>query len=415
MKKTLWLLYAGLFMQLNYLTAGSKQATAAQLHGLKQSLTGVQQDVNRLQVKLSSLKNTKIKKFIKTWRSQSKKKRNPIIDATKANVATDKDGYATADAIRELFVKYLPDFSDVTIEHVPDGSALGSYTGALFRAYRKGKCIFFIKISNNEAKDVWLKLKKIQESPIGKFNAQAMHKKGFPIIVNVEYFIRYKDANLVERMIEVMHLAKGEPIQPLIFYAALSDAGKAKIARCGAAFGRALGLLHTHFMRYNNPQDASTWRTVVHGDCHRGNVLYDDGTGRIYFIDNESMALVLNDQNKIDAQKMINPILVDLWGQNNMRHFCLPISFYGDEHKAMIEKCSLFSISFLKAYLDAYPLERRQAMANYINLFVTNKIGGHRGGFDSRYVVAFKKDFQQVLQSFGLIEPLSWKVSKNDE
>lgn len=266
----------------------------------------------------------------------------------------DKDGYPTAEEIKRI-LNTTENKGLKGIYTITELSQGGSFTGKLFIA-KKPKTdiiVFFIKISNDQAKTAWENLRAIQTSKIGRLGRAAISNRNLPIITNVESFIKYTTAEGNERTIEVTHAAGGKPVSYYIF-----DASSAQnLSGIAEMVGAALGSFHTAFMHYNEPTNPATWTTYLHGDFHFNNafVKYTPEIKRVYFIDNETMAKSLKKQQPIDwdvAYFIFHPILS--WKKIR------------ESNEAEWYKLLSFYTHFIKGYIGVYAPEKQQLITSYL-------------------------------------------------
>jgi len=277
---------------------------------------------------------------------------NPIPLALEKN---DRgEWYPTADALTKLLntyeplKEYLPNMPKVIVEK---SSAIGTLSIALFVAYRdenksiggvaiKGKPLFFLKISVSNSPtaetsnfDMPKALDALQKGPVGRLALKAMSNPDFPIIVLQEMFFIYKGNDNKNYTIEVMHLAHGEQA-----YSIIESRDLALLKRCAEKIGRALGLFHLQFIKYNNSNSPTKWTTMIHGDFHYNNVFFDAKTSRVYFIDNSGMSKGA-------------PL-------EDFRHM-LRLVYRSKNY-------STFLLYFIKGYLSAYPTDKKIMIAKYL-------------------------------------------------
>ncbi len=391
---------------------------------LEKSLKDLRKGLRTLNQGMVVLKKTieeknpqgKLKKIAKKWKMRSGRKVDVFNVPTLNIIFCDENGYATAWGIEQLFKSPVEKYiwlKDLIVREVPKSEAPGSFTGKMFKAYLREKRkreadelgvlerpLFFIKITNNSAIDVWKNLGKIQESRIGRFGYEAMSNPEMPIIVSMEMFLTYYDQFGNNRAIEVMHVAKGKSIANLLNGAiddvtssgSLLPAKQADLECCGQKLGKALGLFHCYFMNYVKPNDAETWRTVTHNDFHFGNVFFDKVGPRVYFIDNERMAGVfeyqggkkqanrIDDKGKILIDKLSNPLIdFDQHIKSSFGQLAKFAVVKPDEQKVERLIYSIYAIytqSFIKGYLSAYPVDKnkRKYMALYLKSLMYEKI-----------------------------------------
>jgi hypothetical protein len=266
--------------------------------------------------------------------------------------------------------EYMPGMPQVIVEK---STAEGFRTNAAFFAYRnaspkahgtfvKGKPLFFLKIS-------WFgwnipeRLDALQKGPVGRFGLKAMSNRELPIIVLQEIFFKYQDKDKMDYTIEVMHLAHGEEVYSGIIKANLTNLTLTQqigavlglfhrdltlIQDCGEKVGKALGLFQVEFMQYKHSISPNDWRTMIHGDFHTGNVFFDKKTSRVYFIDNSGMregGTLFKDLGflEINLSEALS-------------------SWDKDKRNAIAS----FLLSFIKGYLNAYPLDKRKYMVEYL-------------------------------------------------
>jgi hypothetical protein len=246
--------------------------------------------------------------------------------------------YPTEAALTNLFntysplKEYLPNMPKAMVEKNREEG--GSMTGALFVAYRdknqsiegtavKGKPLFFLKISNSQ--EIPTKLDALQKGPVGRFNREAFSNPELPIIVLQEMFFICRGKNSKNYTIEVMHVAHGKQVSSII-----KSAPDTTIKNCAEKVGKALGLFHIYFMNYHNSNDPAEWTTMIHGDFNARNIFFYEKSGRVYFIDNADMR---------ESYRIKNDFV-----------------FFPDEARD----------PFIKGYLSAYPLDKREFMTAYL-------------------------------------------------
>src|SRR5690606_33931111 len=85
--------------------------------------------------------------------------------------------------------------------------------------------------------------------------------------------------------IEVTPSASGELVRNI-----LNSHNLPKIKRCAYALGKSLATFHQLFIHTHDSQDPANWTTICHRDFSIKNVLFDQKTNKVYFIDNETMS-----------------------------------------------------------------------------------------------------------------------------
>ena len=274
---------------------------------------------------------------------------NPISLALEKN---DRgEWHPTPDALTKLLntyeplKEYLPSMPKVMVEK---SSAIGNGNIALFVAYRKDyrtakgdivekQPLFFLKISRSDPQfdlqNVPKTLDALQKGPVGRLGRKTISNPDLPIIVLQEMFFIYKGNDNKNYTIEVMHGAHGEQANDIIEHGDL-----ALIKRCAEKIGRALGLFHLQFIKYNNSNSPTEWTTMIHGDFHYDNVFFDANTSRVYFIDNAGMHI-----GKLS--KDFDHMLRLAYRTKNYPTFLL---------------------YFIKGYLSVYPTDKKIMIAKYL-------------------------------------------------
>ena len=257
--------------------------------------------------------------------------------------------YPTTNALTNLLntyeplKDYMPGIPEVMVEK---STGKGVRNDALFVAYRnanqtaesgfvKGKPLFFLKISRADLQGIPKKLEELQKGPVGRFGLKAMSNRELPIIVLQEMFFIYRGQDNKNHTIEVMHIAHGKQLSAII------DSHDQNDQQWAEKVGKALGLFHLEFMKYNNSSSPMDWKTMTHGDFHLGNVFFDEKTSRVYFIDNVGMSI----ENPFEDLKF----LIDL-----------TIHGFSDWNKD--SRTVNFVLYFIKGYLSAYPLDKRKSV-----------------------------------------------------
>jgi hypothetical protein len=129
-------------------------------------------------------------------------------------------------------------------------------------------------------------------------------------------------------------------------------------------FAKALAAIHQHFMAKDsvpetfNPQKiVELYQTITHGDAHWGNIFFDESTGKISFIDNETF-LRSFEKGSIIAHEMEKLLFYSTrrFGQ------CDAI-IYNKEQCVTAINANIF---FLREYIANYPPEQQQALRDYL-------------------------------------------------
>lgn len=303
---------------------------------------------------------------------------------------TNNECYPTTKALTDLlntytpFKEYMPGMPKVIVEKSTEA---GNRTGALFVAYRynnqetERRPLFFLKISSQSSSSVPETLDKLQKGPVGRFGLKAISNPDLPIIVLQEMFFICRGRNNKNYTIEVMHLAHGEKIVKI-----LNDGDLASIKHCAERYGLALGLFHVEFMQYNNSDDPAKWTTMAHGDLHLNNVFFDPKNSRVYFIDNGEMAeskllpfldLPFIYPRSKEVLKSYSNQRIAQSGASRLKRKKASGAEISEEQikekeneakKAQQEgdRNANFVIHCLKAYVSAYPSDKRKQIGDYL-------------------------------------------------
>jgi hypothetical protein len=279
---------------------------------------------------------------------------NPKIKTKKISPSFDKKGYPNRAAIKSLITaQYLQHYKQnkISVKQINGGLYSERMYVATTKKNGKEKPLLFFKISKKG--DSTEKLIKIQEGPIGekfkdldttKRSIVLTSKKNIPHIIWLENIYTYQDPNGRKRNIEVTPAAQGQLVQDI-----LDSENKDMMKKAGYTLGKNLAAFHQLFMNYNDSDNPSTWKTIYHGDFSVKNTLFDPNTDKIYFIDNEGM-------REGSIAQDIKTILISLLMFRYLKkHFSTRWPLY-------LEYC----VSFLKGYIETYPLEKRKALAVFI-------------------------------------------------
>jgi hypothetical protein len=285
------------------------------------------------------------------------------IKIEEVKLALDQDGYPTTEALKQLlhneYFLEIPT-NELTIKSVPIGRSKSSKK--IYCASIKNKPIFFLKISKDIESHI--RLASIQQGSIGRLRIKArytdenilIHNKNLPILTWIEKLFVYTNPQEKKQTIEMAHAAKGKSVNEILETESLPS----KI-KCVKAVGKALGFFQQAFMNYTNlpgpdesPTDCS-WLTICHGDLHSNNVFFDDINSQVYFIDNESM------ENQCSMDKAFYDVY---------KFISLSSLFATHDYPAIL-------ISYLKAYIESFPIEKRAFLAeslrdNYQYSFLGN-------------------------------------------
>lgn len=301
---------------------------------------------------------------------------------TEANVVEIEGGILvpSEECIQNIIKDYLPEMDGHTITASRVGG--GGFTEAIymikFAEKANGKGVLFVKISktNGENKP-WENLQEVQVQIADKMVGPVRRKQpDLPILTMAEKFLRYSFRG-EEKIIEITHAAQGSTPDALLLS---PDVPVDELQASNEAVGRSLSLFHQHFMVEKNPKDVSRWETILHGDFHQMNMfvrkfeptlvgpdMMSKAFYRVYFIDNETM---------INTIRAPQPILLDvlryciqrLTGSKGYMYerlcnsqFCQP------RYRAMVS-------SFLKGYIDAFPVSKRFLVAQYIERELGSRI-----------------------------------------
>lgn len=136
------------------------------------------------------------------------------------------------------------------------------------------------------------------------------NKSGFPVVIFPEAYLSYS-YNGKKHTLSLMPKAEG-----ITFSDFTENYGKnpssvylEKLVDAYKKAGTALGNFHKHFM---GPDKGETsLNTVRHADLHRNNIFYDESTGTVSFIDNETMMQRFNERDNAiyDVHKLIYSLL----------------------------------------------------------------------------------------------------------
>lgn len=253
----------------------------------------------------ASVDDSKVAHVVATWKNltdkNSRKNRLPrdfgqsmILQET-VHLDFGNDGYPTEESLQKLAQSKLlrakrPE--DIYVKAVSGGVWTDRVYAVGLKALRRP--IFFFKISSKAASaDSIIKL---QKSIIGRLGINPRYadtkflipKDKLPIICWIEAIFSYRTPSGYTDRIEVIHAAHGVNVDHVINFGRREE-----IRSCGKSFGLGLGLFQQVFMSYPDKNDASTWRTVAHSDLHDENFFFDVITGKIYWIDIDTM---LSDQ-----------------------------------------------------------------------------------------------------------------------
>jgi hypothetical protein len=277
------------------------------------------------------------------------------VDIKNVSLECDFLGYPTIQSIQELvhheYFNTEP-LDHILVEIIRGGNATEHMYVASIQTNDHQLIIpmFFLKISKQSSSTKTLII--IQEGPIAQ-KLFAAHKlsasdipnsnKHLPIITWLKNIFSYTDTKDNQRYIEVTPAAKGTTIHNI-----LNEEDEANIEISAYAIGQALGAFHQLFIQYINPQEAISWLTVCHGDCHMKNILFDTVSNKVYFIDNDLMqeASVMK-----DIQEILTGAYITEYLQENPSHWPL---------------YKTYCLSFLKAYIQTYPSEKRPIIISCI-------------------------------------------------
>ncbi len=237
--------------------------------------------------------------------------------------------------------------------------------------------LFFLKISSKRSGvgDVEIdpaeNLRKVQESRIGRLGFDARSNKALPIIVSLERFFVYRDKRNQERCIEMTHAAPGDLVQN-IFDGCDLELQK----RCGERLGKALGSFHNYFMRYEDQDDVTKWYTIFHGDFHMKNVVFNRSSSRVYFIDNETMAVSLDARISLisggDVPKFIS--LIEAGIRESVAKIVTCDETEDDVgFQSAVKQCNAriqFLLSFMREYIWSYPSDKRSIITDYLKKYL---------------------------------------------
>lgn len=277
------------------------------------------------------------------------------------SIACDSRGYPKKKALKSLVAGlYLNHISQneqntISIKEMPGGH----YTAKMYLVFalQNGQEVplFFFKISNKIKSTE--NLIKLQEGPVGqKFqeltNSTRNSYTNLPEIIWLENIFTYKDKDGNQKTIEITPSAQGKMIKDIL------DSGNINlIKKCALALGKSLATFHLIFMNYHDSDKPSDWKTICHRDFSIKNAFFNPITNKVSFIDNETMDTASIGQD-------IKTILVSLMmfyyiKKNNSTRWPL-----------YLEYC----LSFLKGYIESYPLEHRAKLASFIEKVLTDDL-----------------------------------------
>lgn len=305
-------------------------------------------------------------------KQQSKKNlgNSAKIEVEDVTLECDATGFPTKDAIKDLMVKeyFFKEIAatvEVSTMYLEGTEEIIYIINGVNPYTQLKKAIFFLKISTRfSQKD----LTTIQEGDIGRKAVAARYadsnlaipKKNLPIIAWIEKFFIYSDPRGNKKIIEMAHAAQGFQVFEII------KEHPENIKSCGQAVGKALGSFQQAFMNYGYEYDASTWRTVAHGDFHTGNILYNPTTMRVYFIDIATMRS--NCSIKTDFEYLIfHPYFRR---DSTEKEFIARWQQYTD-----------FFVSIFKGYVESYSLNKQAIVAEYLLGYVHEQLQYNRMGY----------------------------------
>jgi thiamine kinase-like enzyme len=118
-----------------------------------------------------------------------------------------------------------------------------------------------------------------------KYNDDAKYDIEKPLIPIIEKIFNYNDENNIKRCMHVLHVAPGKTYCEIFDDDELSDEIKQNAVR---ALGRSFSKFNFYDFDKTNITDNQNFNDVIvytHVDCNCGNMIYNENTKRVYFID----------------------------------------------------------------------------------------------------------------------------------
>lgn len=285
--------------------------------------------------------------------------KNLKIKPREISMVCDRQGYPKADALKALITAHHLNTISQNQIYIKEMKG-GFYTEKMYlvtvKKNRKKIPLFFFKISkkSNSTKN----LIQIQEGPIGEKFLQACSskstipshiKKQLPVIIWLKNVFTYTNKTGETKTIEVSPSAQGTLVQDILDSENISD-----IKEAGYALGKSLAAFHQVYMNDPDSPEIQNWQTVYHGDFSVKNTLFDATTKKVYFIDNEGMQ-----QGSIaqDIRTISISLLMFRYLQKN----------YSKRWPMYLDFC----ISFLKGYIETYPVSIQAHLALCIEKIMT--------------------------------------------
>ncbi|HSW75964.1 MAG TPA: hypothetical protein VLG50_02905 [Candidatus Saccharimonadales bacterium] len=280
----------------------------------------------------------------------------PKIVPKEISMQCDNQGYPKPDSLKFLIAMYR--MCNASNDDIAVNQRVGGhYSEKLYVASLKKKSyekpLFFFKISKKNQSTQ--NLLAIQHGPIGqKFKEldtlNQSYKQNLPVIIWLTHVFMYKNQNGIKKTIEVSPSAQGELLQDI-----LESHDLFAIKKAASSLGKSLAAFHQLFMDYHDSTNPAQWQTICHGDFSIKNSLYNPITNKIYFIDNEGM-------RKGSLHHDVTTILASLFMFQYLK------KNYNTRWPLYLEYCQ----SFLKGYVQEYPVEKRAALASFIEKSLDN-------------------------------------------
>lgn len=161
----------------------------------------------------------------------------------------------------------------------------GNASKNMFSVYKKKddgslKRIFIIKPFNYES----LTYNKIKD----EFNKESLNNHDMPMIMTIEKIFIFKDMKQNTHTFSIIHAVQGKTIcEYLDEYDENRDDEKIveRNTHIREKFAKALANFHLFKMKFDLSKKAEIWQALRNDDIHCGNVMYNEKSDRIYFID----------------------------------------------------------------------------------------------------------------------------------
>ncbi len=223
---------------------------------------------------------------------------------------------------------------------------------------------FIIKEARDSIKEE-TNLKNI-ENFINIKNTNYYNEQYFPALTLPIAYLGY-NADSVKHNLLLMSFAKGKVFCDFVkeFRDNQTIENAKRIETAYYNFGKALSNFHKRFMTKMSGSKSLINNTVNHGDLHCYNIYYNEDNNQFTFIDNETMALTIN--NKQSPSDDILKPFYGLLSQSEPTERKDMIS--GIETKKFFD---LALTSFLKGYIETYEKDKKNQLIKELkNIFIS--------------------------------------------